>query len=120
MKHAKLRGSELPPKSQDQLTNAEPVVSNAFDKQIEQKSTRHVLLSKVGLRFDFRFSCDMQDRFACTLQHIVADRIGLLQSAPGPKVTTIINGLIPRQMRRERIIIFEKLRNCKTKQINRL
>ena len=52
-------------------------------------------------RFVFRFSCDLQGRFACALQHILPDRIGLLQSAPGPKVTTIINGLVPRQMKRK-------------------
>ena len=27
------------------------------------------------LRCDFRFSCDLQGHFACTLQHSVADRI---------------------------------------------
>ena len=52
-------------------------------------------------RFGFWFSCDLQGRFACAFQHMLPDRIGLLQSAPGPKVTTIINGLEPRQMRRK-------------------
>ena len=47
-------------------------------------------------RCDFRFSCDLQGHFACTLQHSLSDRTGLLQSAPGPKLTIIINSLVPR------------------------
>ena len=65
-----------------------PLVLNGFDMQTEKKSTRLVLLS----RFDFRFSCDLQVHFACTLQHSVSGRVELL-SVPAPKVTTIINGL---------------------------
>ena len=37
-------------------------------------------------RFDVQFSCDLQGRFACALQHILPGRLRLLESAPGPKV----------------------------------
>ena len=53
-------------------------------------------------RCEFRFSCNLQGDFACTLQHSVPDRIGLLRSAQGPKLTTIINhGLVPRLVQHE-------------------
>ena len=67
--------------------------------QTEVKSTRRVTPQR--LRCDFRFSCELQSHFACTLQHSVSDRIGLLQSAPGPKLMTILNGLVPRLVRNE-------------------
>ena len=85
-----------------------------------------------------RFSCDLQGHFACTFQHSVSARTGLLQRAPGPKSTTIMNGLIPRlvqnmpntegtlcivkQMDRSRVCLFRsspkiKSKNSKIEQI---
>ena len=68
--------------------------------QTEEKSTRYdTCYFPKRSRFDFRFSCNLQGHFACTLRHRVPDRIGLLQSAPCSKLTTTINGLVPQQIR---------------------
>ena len=56
--------------------------------QTEEKSTRPVLLSK-AFTCDFQFSCNLQGHFACTLQHSVADRIGLLRSATDFSANTL-------------------------------
>ena len=42
------------------------------------------------LRFDFRFSCDLRGRFTCILLHSDSDRVGLLRSSEGLKLTSII------------------------------
>ena len=52
--------------------------------------------------------------FACTLQHSVSDRIRLFQSAPGPKLTSIINGFVPRIVQHN-----TELTHCLVKQLDR-
>ena len=44
-------------------------------------------------RFDFPFSCDLQGHFASTHLQSSSGRVALLQSSPGPKLTSIINGV---------------------------
>ena len=66
------------------MTYAEPVVSNAFDMRIEQKSTRHVLLSKA-----FTFCFSVQLRFAgsfclCTSTHF-SRQDGVVAKCARPK-----------------------------------
>ena len=46
---------------------------------------------KLNPVFDFRFSCDLQGQFACTLRPSSSDRVVLLRRSPDPKLTPIKN-----------------------------